>query len=191
MPNLFLPCGVVIILLQARNALRCDSFSSFKSWLKWLSSKRGLSWPPLLRPESGMWEIVASEFQCRGDNLKEVWVRPTCLSWRAPQRGRRQLGWPWGHRCWWQWFLGACPTTRTLVLASAILKSFLYPISTKGLPTHPASALDPLDHTASLARIRHCPPWASSCHLAQSLAANQARGQRHLPAYPQESMPLQ
>ena len=50
---------------------------------------------------------------------------------------------PWGHRCWWEWFSGVCPTTRTLVLASAILKSFLYPISTKHLPTHPASASDP------------------------------------------------
>ena len=126
---------------------------------------------------------------------KVLWMKPGSdpLAYLGEPLKEAEGNWdaPWGHRCWWQWFSGVCPTTRTLVLASAILKSFLDPISTKHLPTHPASASDPLDHTASLVRIWHCPSWASSCHLAQSLAANQARGQRHLPAYPQESVPLQ
>ena len=43
---------------------------------------------------------------------------------------------PWGHRCWWQAFWGACPITRTLVLANAILESSFQPISTRGLPAH-------------------------------------------------------
>lgn len=32
-----------------------------------------------------------SKIQGRSNNLKGVWVRPTCCSWRAYQKGSRQL----------------------------------------------------------------------------------------------------
>ena len=39
-----------------------------------------------------MQNFTHPETQHRGRNLQEAWVRPTCWSWRAPWRGRRQ---PW------------------------------------------------------------------------------------------------
>ena len=36
--------------------------------------------------------LICSKTQGRSRNLKEAWVRPTCWSWRASQRGRKQLG---------------------------------------------------------------------------------------------------
>ena len=35
--------------------------------------------------------LSCSETQCRSSNMTGAWGRPTCWSWRAAQRGRRQL----------------------------------------------------------------------------------------------------
>ena len=35
--------------------------------------------------------LSCSETQCRSSDMIEAWGRPTCWSWRAAQRGRRQL----------------------------------------------------------------------------------------------------
>lgn len=68
-----------------------------------------------------------------------IWTKPQSGSLAAvgePPRERTRLNTSWGYRCWWQWFLASCSTTRTQVLASAILESSLQSISIRGLLTH-------------------------------------------------------
>ena len=55
--------------------------------------------------------------------MKGAWVRPLADLRELPgESGGKQFS-PWGHRCWQQPFSGAHAATRTLVLASNILKS--------------------------------------------------------------------
>lgn len=47
----------------------------------------------------------------------------TCGSWRVCRKAGVNWGSPWGHRHWWQLLLGAPYTTRTLVMAGAIVET--------------------------------------------------------------------
>lgn len=77
--------------------------------------------------------LTCSKSQHRGSNVKKAWVRPTCWSWRASWRDKRQVGtpgvegtdagsshfWkrvlPWGH--WWRQVPLLSPPSGQLVLA--------------------------------------------------------------------------
>ena len=109
----------------------------------WLWRQAGLTFGRAREPwvidstlKAGIQNLTCSRTQYWSNNLKGAWVRGSCWSWRASQRGKRQLDSPWGHRHWKQPFCGAPSTMWTLALATAILESSLYLLAPVPRPTH-------------------------------------------------------
>ena len=71
---------------------------------------------------------IHSKALCRSSNLRGVLVRPTCLILKSLLKSEKTAVITLRYRCRQQPFQRTCPTTRTRVLASAVLEPFLYPI---------------------------------------------------------------